>query len=314
MIKLKNGRIISNIAVSTIMGHSGYGMFPYLLNPNYLKFKRDIHRTKTAILTKSMTRHKNIGNFRSWQPWTYKYIQRIEDDYGRKGILNAHGHTNEGIEHYLPRIKKLISAEYDIIPNLYPDFRKGELSGLVEIGSMIKLCHKFLGSYFDTWEYAAWCPNVPGDSIENDRYIISCVKNAKKYFPDIAIIVKLGIGHSHELIQKLEDCGADAIHMSNTIPFSEIFGPGKISPLQKVGGGAVSGKIAFTKAYIHNINAAIRTSLPIIFGCGISSIADAEKYFSFFKKRKNVSVSICTVVALNTPEARRIILNYNQKN
>jgi dihydroorotate dehydrogenase len=305
MIKFSNGRIISNVIISTILGDAGNGMFPYIFYPKFRKLIRDIFDTRTTTFLKSSTRYRNIGNFRPWFPWTWKYVRRIKDEYGNKGILNAHSHDNSGIKKNLPGIKRRLATGYNIIPNLYSTDPK-------ELIEMIGLCYEYLGDYFDTFEYGAWCPNVCDDSCEINNHIVDCVRESKKHFPEVNIIVKLGFGHTYELIKQLEDCRADAFHLINTIPFAEMFGSDKISPLQDVGGGAVSGEITFDRAYIHNINMALRTNLPIIFGCGVSSVRDAERYFELFSKEKT-AVSICSIAAINPREARKIILAYNKE-
>ena len=122
MIVFPNGLSISSVIISTVLGHSGRGFFPYLLFPNYRKLVSTVKREKISVATKSSTRFFRVGNFAMKDPRTWKYIQRLPD----MGMLNAYGLTNDGVEECAKQIAFFREEGFNIIPNFYPEFDKGE--------------------------------------------------------------------------------------------------------------------------------------------------------------------------------------------
>src|SRR3989338_3265136 len=304
MISLKNGASISNIVVSTILGHSGGGMFPYILNPAYRQLIEDVKQTKTTVITKSSTYKKRIGNYIAWKPWTWKYIKRLPDN----GILNAYGLTNGGIEAHAPQIGRVAHKGIRVIPNFYPEFSKGKDMYLLvmEIVEVMKILWKYLplSKCIQPLESNFSCPNSPEDRAKNVEQIIHCARGIKNYLPNLPIIAKISCLHPYELAEELEKVGVDAIHAVNSIPYNKVF-TCPISPLHYAGGGGVSGEPAFPLAFEYNKELRKKIKIPIIMGCGVIS---AEHY----KKYKDIgadAVSICSLVAINPREASKLIQN-----
>jgi len=75
-----HGHEISTIMTSSIMGHSGGGMFPLTLLPAYRRLMQVIKEAGVTNLTKSSTAYQNFGNFILLNPLTWKYLRRIGDD------------------------------------------------------------------------------------------------------------------------------------------------------------------------------------------------------------------------------------------
>jgi len=82
---------ISNVVISTSLGHYGRGLHLYRLLPSHRKIIRIAQETETTILTKSSTRYKRIGNFVDLNPFTWKYVQLIPGT--KTGMLNSYGLT-----------------------------------------------------------------------------------------------------------------------------------------------------------------------------------------------------------------------------
>lgn len=309
MIILKNGATISDIVISTILGHSGDGMFPFILSPEYRKFVDDALETQSTIITKSATRYKRVGNYVPWKPWTRKYIQRVREG-SKHGLLNAYGLTNEGVENCAKKIKKAAKKGFNVIPSFFPEFSKGEKIALKETREAVEIYGDTLGSSFSAMEYNGSCPNS-GEDYNNYRQILHCTQMLVEAFPELEFLVKFSPIHDYHLVQEISMYDI-IIHWANTFPAKFLY-PHKQSPLHEVGGGGYSGPIIFSAAYegAYNLSRKINNGSRVIFGGGVSSIHDAEKYFMLRECGKEMAVSICSVVKLDIKEARRIVVKYN---
>lgn len=301
-ITVKN-HTIPNIAISTIMGHSGGGMFPFTLSPAYRRLRQVIWETKTVNLAKSSTCEKNLGNFRLFNPFTWKYIQRLEGE----GLLNAYGLTNDGVEANAVAIALAQDTGFKVIPNFYPQFSKGRKLAIEETVRAISIYTIKLGRYFWVLELNFSCPNSKEKIKENIQDALACVEAVRWDFPELCLIAKISIVHPYEFAEELVMAGVDIIHAINTIPY-ELMNPpyGKPSPLQAVGGGGVSGKPAFPQAFGYNHDLRKKISVPIIMGCGVTRLSDAKSFFNIGAD----AVSLCTVCRLDPREAERIIEEY----
>jgi len=309
MIEFREGKI-SNVVISTILGHTGRGMFPYIFYPSYLKLVRLIQRTQTTNLTKSSTRLKRKGNYIWYNPLTWKYIQKLPN----RGLLNAYALTNNGVEVNAGGIAVSCEMGFKVIPNFYPEFAKGTDIAIRETIMAIEIYAKVLGSYFWIIELSFSCPNSQEDIRENTGQAVQCVRTIKKLFPFLRIIAKLSIVHPFEFAQELEQAGVDIIHAVNAIPYNILYpNPDKQSPLYRVGGGAISGGSAFKIVFEHNLQMRKIVKLRMIMGCGIMCLKHAEEYFTIAGAD---AISICTLVSYDSEdydseEAAKIIRKYN---
>lgn len=301
MIQFQQGKI-SSVVISTILGHSGGGMFPYTLLPHYQKFVRLVRETGTTSLTKSATRFLRRGNYIAWNPLTWKYIKRLPN----RGLLNAYGLTNKGVEVCAKRITTSAKKGFKIIPNFYPEFAEGIVFAITETIEAIKIYLEKMGMYFWAIELNFSCPNSKEKINENMFQASRCVEEVRREFPFLIIIVKLSILHPHELAEELARKGANVIHGINTIPHNMVY-PGSLSPLNKVGGGGVSGGPAFELAYAYNKGLRKRVKIPIIMGCGVISGGRVKMCFDIGAD----AVSICTAVRYDPKEAGKIIAKCN---
>jgi len=295
---------ISTVVTSSVMGHSGGGMFPLTLFPSYRRFTELVKKQQITNLTKSSTRFKRVGNLIWFLPWTWKFVKRIEDG----GLVNAYALTNSGVDYNAKIIDRSIDRGFQIIPNFYPEFIKGAEMATRETIEAIRIYKHHLQDNFWAIELNYSCPNSD-EAIEKNIYdAIYCTRKIRQEFPDLIIIVKISYVHPHEFAREQIVVGADIIHSVNTIPFNLIFSrPGMHSPLDRVGGGGVSGKPAFKKAYTYNRELRKKINAPMIMGCGIANIEDAKKYLDIGAE----AISICTIVRLNTKQAEKIITLFN---
>ena len=305
MIKFKDKGIrISPIVISTIFGHAGNGMFPLNLRPSCRRLLNLAKETKTTILTKSSTRYKKIGNYMPWLPWTWGVIR----NFGTDGMINAYGLTNKGVLFNAEKITEALRQGYNVMPNYHPELFKGKGRMLSDIDEAIDIYSSILAHRFTILEVNFSCPNIKEGIKENIVRSVQCVKRARVFAPNLALIAKISIAHPYELAQELEKAGVDVIHAVNSVPYNILYpDSNKQSPLHKYGGGGVSGGPAFRAALKYNSQLRKKVNLPLIMGCGITSIGDVEKYFSIGAD----AISICTVIKRNPKEAEKIIKEYN---
>ncbi|OGF30473.1 hypothetical protein A3H09_02945 [Candidatus Falkowbacteria bacterium RIFCSPLOWO2_12_FULL_45_13] len=285
------------------MGHSGGGMFPLTLSPVYQRLKQVIRENRITNFTKSSTFEKYAGNFRPWNPLTWKYIQPIGSD----GLLNAYGLTNQGVDVNAPAIASELQAEFRVIPNFYPQFANGREPAINQTIEAIKIYSRFMGPDLWALELNFSCPNSREKIKENMEDALACVKTLKRACLDLCLIAKISYVHPYEFAQELVRAGVDVIHAINTIPYDLVYPNNRPSPLQAVGGGGVSGGPAFNQALQYNKG--LREATPntsIIMGCGVMSLYNADRYFDHGAN----AVSLCTVCRLNPLEAERIIEEY----
>lgn len=299
-----NGHTISTVVTSSIMGHSGGGMFPLTLLPSYRRLMRVIEETEAANLTKSSTAFKNIGNFILGDPRTWKYIQRIGDN----GLLNAYGLTNDGVNANAPAIASAQERGFNVIPTFYPQFIKGRPEAIKDTLFACGVYNNFLENFW-VIEFNFSCPNSQEKIQENMEDAVALVRAVKQIFPWLCVIAKISYVHPHRFAQELINAGADIIHAINTIPYDMVYqSVYDHSPLADVGGGGVSGGPAKDLAMAYNSGLKKVSNAPMIMGCGITSMYDAEQYL---KEVGADVISICTVARLNPKEAEKIINNFS---
>jgi len=286
------------------MGHSGGGMFPLTLLPDYQRLRQAVWETETCNLTKSSTYKKRFGNYVWHNPRTWKYVQPI----GRDGLLNAYGLTNKGVETHAKEIALAGRDGFKVIPSFYPEF-KGDLDATVtDTVEAITSYIWHLDDDFRTLELNLSCPNADKKIKKIDFDALAYVKIIRKKYPRLCLIAKISYEHDYEFAQELVNLGVDIIHAVNAIPYELVYLFGKQSPLANVGGGAVSGGPAqhLALSYCYHLRKVLKGRM--IMGCGITSLDDAKKYLTEVGAD---AISICTVARLNPYEAEKIIEKYN---
>jgi dihydroorotate dehydrogenase (NAD+) catalytic subunit len=294
---------ISPVVISTALGLSGRGIFPYTLWPAYRRLLAAVRETGTTIFAKSATRHPRRGNFIPMNPLTWKYIQRLPHG----GMLNAYGLTNDGVEAGAPAVKAALAAGFRVIPNLYPEFAKGTEIAIQETQEAITIYQMILGTDFGAIELNYSCPNSAEAIRENVAQALACSQAVRQQFPGLYFVAKISICHPYEFAQELERLGVNALHAINTIPYDLVFPLGPPSPLADVGGGGVSGGPAFAQAYAYNRELRKHVGLLLIMGCGVTSLEDVKKYRDIGAD----AVSLCTLALRNPKEAVRIVRQYD---
>lgn len=294
---------LSRIIISTALGHDGTGIFPYTLWPAYRRLLEVVRATGTTILAKSATRHPRRGNFIPGNPLTWHYIRRLPD----QGMLNAYGLTNAGAERCAADLKVARDLGYHVIPNLYPEFAKGEELALKDTLEAAAIYRRVLGPQLTALEINFSCPNSAENIAANVAAGIKCVQEVRRQFPSLFLLAKISVCHPYAFAQELAQIGVDALHAVNTVPFEMVF-PGRRSPLGRVGGGGVSGGPAFNIACGYNRDLRRKVDRFLVMGCGVRNFEDVQTYFDLGAD----AVSLCTMALRQPAAAAELISSYNK--
>lgn len=316
MINTRNGRI-SNIVINTIMGHGGFGMFPYILRPSFWVLLFTVWINKTTIIAKSATRFRRHGNFIWWNCWTWRFVHKIPQE---ESILNSFGLTNPGVWVCAIMIRIALMLGLNVIPSFFADFSKSYAIGLKETLEALHIYKKILGKYFWALELNPSCPNSGEDIAGNQINILTLCREIKQEFPELILIIKGSIVYPQEFYVRMEatEC-VDIIHSMNTIPFDVAvklgISPYRESPIGEKTKGGYSGKIISNPAFKYAVETVMpSTTIPLIFGGGISNQNDLLKYKRALavrdKKKMEHSFAICTAASYRPLEIARLISKY----
>lgn len=304
MIQSAKGRI-STVVISTALGTGGRGIFPYTWWPAYRRLVQAVRDTGATVFSKSATRFPRRGNFIPLNPLTWRYIRRLP----QRGMLNAYGLTNAGVEVCARDLKVSLQWGFQVIPNFYPEFAKGTETAISETLEAIDLYQKILGSSFWALELNFSCPNSEEAIKENVVQGLRCTRAVRQLYPSLFLVPKISRVHPYEFAQELERAGVNALHGVNTIPYDLIFPPPRYprSPLWRVGGGGVSGGPAFEEAHRYNLGLRKKVGLPLIMGCGVRNMEDVKSYLDIGAD----AVSLCTLALRRPQEVEKILVACN---
>ena len=306
MITYNNGFVVSNLSVTSFLGHSGGGMWPYIYYPPYQILLRVIRKTQTTVHSKSISWNPIVGNVILGNIRSYmKVVKKTEDG---KGMVNAIGLTNLGAKEHLRESQKAVDKGFLVVHSYAPIFENGIERAVDDILCFIYLYHTSLKDKFKVLEIDASC--LTSESIiDNMNNVLILIDNIKPILMQhkIALAVKLSYLHPYEFSQALESKGVDSLTAINTVPYDVVY-PKKTSPLAAYGGGGVSCLPAFPFSYKYCEELRRAVKIPISIGCGVGG---EEQIKAFFGIGAN-SVNFCTMVKMNMPQAIQLLQKYNQ--
>lgn len=252
MIKLSNGHIFEYMAASGALGFDGRGW--WWEKP--LKYINLFDASLFTPVTKTLTLRPIEGNVRWYNP--FQCVRFI-----RGGVVNAVGLSNPGIDWWLKKIGPTINSDKTFLI----------VSILGEPRELLEMAKRLNDFNLAGIEINASCPNTKTDILRNATKIIASCEIVKKNSRH-PIILKMSVAHNRKLIVKMVEDIIEAIAI-NSVPWKRIF-PDNQSPLEKFGGGGVSGKVAqpFTWGLVKSI--AESTSIPVI-GPSIWNFNDIDK-------------------------------------
>lgn len=249
MITLSNGEKIRFIMASAARGFDGLGWkvkrpFEYIGGYDSELF---------TVVTKTFTlcrRKGMIGGISEWNlrkalfPITRSWFKKnLPPDHVSKkwfnsnyrggrilGWVNAHGLPNPGLDEFL-KIH-------------YPAALKAGVKPIVSIQPLDSqeartMVNRLCGENITAIEYNAFSPNWP---IAEDHVTETIIENVKTMYLSSRhpLILKLHAGHDHKTIAVNVESHVEAISF-NSVPPKIFFAGGVKNPLEKYGGGAVSG-------------------------------------------------------------------------
>ncbi|MFH1968211.1 MAG: hypothetical protein ABIJ84_02395 [bacterium] len=240
MIRLSNGFEFEYVTASGALAYDGNG-WPWEWPLRWLGF---IDPSLFLNVMKTVTLPPRKGNLRWFKPWDC--VQLV-----RGGTVNAIGLTNPGHNWWAEKIgPKVDSSKIPLVGSIF-----GEPAA-VAIMSMIM-------NDFDlvALELNASCPNTDDDTLSNSKKVIKSCENVRTTSRH-PIWLKLSVAHDAETIVRATQDMVEAFDI-NSVPWNIAF-PNKKSPLEKYGGGGVSGKIAqrFTWPFAEKLQS--MTDVPVI--------------------------------------------------
>lgn len=259
MIKFSNGHAFEYMTASGALGFDGKG-WPWeklwlllgLLEPTLF----------TSVI-KTLTLQPKEGNLRLYNP--FRCLRFISG-----GVVNAVGLSNRGVDWWCKKVGPSVdSKKIPLVGSIF-----GEPEELVE---MVKILNGFdlVGL-----EINASCPNTETCILQDTaRVIASC--EAVKTNSRLPLILKMSVTHDVSKIVKEVEGIVDAISI-NSVPWTMAF-PNLRSPLENLGEGGVSGKVAqpFTWGLVKKITEL--TTIPVI-GPSVWDFSDLEKVRNFGAK------------------------------
>jgi len=236
----------------------------------------------SAASTKTLTRLPREGNFRWYKPW--ETIKPIDNDgnvdyFNYSGFVNAVGLSNIGIEKWIAEYYEKIETPEKIILSIAAE-SLDELLGLIKLADPLDLL---------AIEPNFTCPN---DTFCMDKWMTDETAFIKA-FESIhensrhPVVLKLSAMQKYAKISESLKDKVSAISI-NSVPWKIIF-PNKVSPLDRFGGGGVSGRAARPFTWKMALSISRIVDIPVIIP-GIWETSDLEKIKNM--KRWNLVPSI----------------------
>lgn len=317
---LSNGARIDPTVIDCSLGLDGNGppgLFGTIQN-------NEINRYHSTTVLKSITYKYKEGNFGApwWLPkgWALNHLYiplpkkfcytKVND--GNGSTVNSFGLSNEGFTDFFHHQD---FRDKEIIPSIFIELGSGNDEDIQKALHSVNHMGKSLsqGETAKGYKIAAVIANI---SCPNDRengvcvfndHIVMVMKAFKKALGDIPLGIKYSYMQDISLAVALNKEVDIAFHQAiNTIPFKEVYGDKKFSPLSHIGHGGVSGPDIKDMALEYGKQ--LRAALPdayLILGGGISSLEDAIERAKVVGDKGAIAMGI--LVNNNTEEANRII-------
>ena len=246
MITLSNGHKFEYMVASGALGFFGEG-WPW---DKPFIWTGQLNPALFTVVAKTITFKPKRGNLR-WY-WPFGCIRFLEG-----GTLNAVGLTNPGSDWWSEKIRQGRGKGISLVASFFSDSERASVE-LALMATAIKTLPDIKAI-----EINASCPNTLAGVQKDARTIIESCNKVKKNCP-LPIILKLSVVHAENLAYILPNIVdiVEAISI-NSVPWKVIF-PNKRSPLERFGGGAVSGKIAQPYTWKFMQRLIDSTNIPVI--------------------------------------------------
>lgn len=224
-------------------------------------------------------------------PWVGNPTPRIAETYG--GMLNSVGLENPGVDAYVAGDLEFLRRKgVKVITNVAGH----------SIDEYVKVCERLDTTCVDMLEINVSCPNISegGMSFGTNPKMAAEVTKAVKKASSKPIIIKLSpnVTDITEIAKAVEDAGADAVSLINTLLGMRI-DINKKQPIlaNKMGGLSGAGIFPVALRMVYQVRRAI--SLPIIGMGGIMTSADAAEML--FAGADALAIGIAALVNPTAP-------------
>jgi dihydroorotate dehydrogenase (NAD+) catalytic subunit len=198
-------------------------------------------------VTKTLTRSPREGNLRWSHPWS------VVRSLTGGGVVNAIGLTNPGIDWWGEAVAPKIPDDMHLVASI-------EARDELETAEMIQLLE---GQRIRAIELNLSCPNTKDHAHRTTEKIVGIARHAAR-LSFLPLIAKLSYTQDYLAVAReiSKESRVEAFAI-NSVPWAAIF-PDHPSPLEKFGGGGVSGRIiqGYTWKMVEEL--AIATSVPVI--------------------------------------------------
>lgn len=221
MITLSNQHSFDYMVASGALAYDGRG-WPWEWPLRWLGL---IDPRRFTTVTKTLTLQPRVGNLRWSHPWSCVRLLP-------QGVLNAIGLTNPGFQWWLQTVAPRIAQRgYDMVCSITHD----------DPATLAEMARALNAVPLRAIEINASCPNTDRELLSNAEKVVELVR-AVKAVTRHPIILKLSVVHAYADIAQACVGLVEALAI-NSVPWSTAF-PEQRSPLQHLGGGGVSGKLA----------------------------------------------------------------------
>lgn len=286
MITFSNGHRLIFACASGALAFNGKGWWfeqPFrwlgLLNPKAF-----------TVVAKTVTFQPIQGNYKTFSPWT---CIRLIRKNGMKGLVNAVGLTNGGIDQWITRdYKEAKRMGYTISASVKPDTSYQAI---------------LMGNSLNPLDLAYVEVNVSCPNVVNNPELVSIVRELRNSC-NHPLVLKLSLDQVNEHFVKETEKFVDAYHAINTIPWDAVF-PNTISPIEKYSHkkkGGVSGDYIKESAIRSVKNIKSWSSKPVIGGGGIFCLQDVFD----FEHAGAEAFSLGTCFTLSPWKPNQIIKEY----
>ncbi len=241
MIRLSNGHEFQYMAASGALAFDGKG-WPW---EQPLRWCGLFDPTLFTVVIKTLTRQPRRGNLRWWNP--FRCVRFVKG-----GTVNAVGLTNPGIGWWSRKVgRKIGRSGIPLVGSILSDDMR-------ELAAMACILDDFplVGI-----EYNASCPNTAHQSLQNaDLVVQGCeaIRDATVH----PLILKLSVVHDVSRIVPRVRGVVEAFSI-NSVPWPIAF-PNCSSPLERFGGGGVSGRAAQAYTWELGQRLARMSDIPVI--------------------------------------------------
>lgn len=270
MITLSNGHAFEFAAASGALAFDGRG-WPW---ERPLRWAGLLRPELFTIITKSLTLKPRRGNLRWWNP--LRCVRLLPG-----GVINAVGLTNPGMDGWIKKIyPRVAQSGWPFVVSIAGESLQEYVEMVIRLLSLRAPEGRSNPDAIKAIEINASCPNSPGELQQNTQTVMDTAKALKKISP-WPLMLKLSCTHDYAAIARALEGEVEAVSI-NSVPWPIAF-PDKKSPLQKFGGGAVSGKRAQPFTWKMTAELARETKIPVI-GASVWDYEDIDKLFGLGAK------------------------------